>query len=63
MPINEQNRELRVGGKPFFPIMMFAVDPHRIDGAAASGANTLAEPVSHRWPKLLADRGHGRGSG
>ena len=38
-----KNRELRVGGKPFFPLMVFAVEPNRIDDAAAIGANVIAE--------------------
>ena len=38
-----RHRELRVNGKPFFPLMMFAVMPERIDDALAIGVNVLAE--------------------
>ena len=38
-----KDRELLVGGKAFFPIMVFANDPNRVDDAAAIGANIIAE--------------------
>jgi hypothetical protein len=38
-----ENRGFRVGGRPFFPLMLFAEHPDRIADALAIGANTIAE--------------------
>ena len=38
-----RNRELRVNGKPFFPVMMLQQTASRIRAASALGANALVE--------------------
>jgi hypothetical protein len=36
-------RKFSVAGRPFFPLMMFAEHPKRIEQALAIGVNTIAE--------------------
>jgi hypothetical protein len=51
VPVAVEKRAFRMAGQPFFPLMMFAEHPKRIEQALAIGVNTIAEG-SFESPKL-----------